>query len=295
MSEGLPYYNSSFQEINMPIISNLQVDNVLKKSDFSELRAGDIAFLKLDNTGILVPAIIEEVGVIDESDFCSINTVCQNFHDNNSSTAFDQYYHKACDKSQARSLPSPRPSGNVFSSTKLQPDPRCLFGMNFFNRENSGQSDITEMAPLQTKGVSKAYKESISESSKEIEEPGKSAEPILDRAEEKECLQRPCKRTKIVFSQELLQYEGYYHQVSKGRKKRGVKRSMRYFCKYEKCRKGFYRAQNLVMHLRVHFKIKKYQCEYCEEKFIQRGNLDKHIKRHCAIKNKIDQEGIIGG
>lgn len=62
--------------------------------------------------------------------------------------------------------------------------------MNFFDRENSKRGDTTKIPPLQPKGTLQASKESLNESSREVEEPENSPEPILARGEEQELHQK---------------------------------------------------------------------------------------------------------
>ena len=44
-------------------------------------------------------------------------------------------------------------------------------------------------------------------------------------------------------------------------------------CKYSDCRREFNKAQNFVVHLKMHLGIKKYSCEFCEKQFSQKGNM----------------------
>ena len=53
-----------------------------------------------------------------------------------------------------------------------------------------------------------------------------------------------------------------------------------YICKVNNCNKEFKRIQNLVMHLRVHFNVKNFFCQFCTKGFTQKGNLEKHMKQH---------------
>ena len=53
-----------------------------------------------------------------------------------------------------------------------------------------------------------------------------------------------------------------------------------YTCKVNNWGKEFKRIQNLVMHLRVHFNVKNYFCQFWTKSFTQKGNLEKHMKQH---------------
>ena len=51
------------------------------------------------------------------------------------------------------------------------------------------------------------------------------------------------------------------------------------------CGKSFSRSNNLKIHIDLnHKQINEFQCEYCEETFGRKLNLDKHLNKYCHIK-----------
>ncbi|CAI2386270.1 unnamed protein product [Moneuplotes crassus] len=82
------------------------------------------------------------------------------------------------------------------------------------------------------------------------------------------------------FLEELDEYQGSFEQLKPSIN--NGKKTHIFRCKVNGCNKGFHRAQNIVMHLRVHFGVKKFSCDYCERKFTQKGNRDKHMKLHLT-------------
>ncbi|CAI2385478.1 unnamed protein product [Moneuplotes crassus] len=85
-------------------------------------------------------------------------------------------------------------------------------------------------------------------------------------------------KNEINFGEELQQYQGFYEEL--GKPQTMDKNQTNYRCKVSMCNKGFSRAQNMVMHLRVHFGVKDYECNQCGKRFTQKGNKDKHMKLH---------------
>ena len=46
------------------------------------------------------------------------------------------------------------------------------------------------------------------------------------------------------------------------------------------CKKEFERPWNLLDHIRIHYDVRPYTCSYCNLRFIQKGNLNKHMMIH---------------
>ena len=53
-----------------------------------------------------------------------------------------------------------------------------------------------------------------------------------------------------------------------------------YICKYNGWNKEFTRTWNILDHARMHKKEKPFQCNVCQKRFTQKGNLKKHMKTH---------------
>lgn len=51
-------------------------------------------------------------------------------------------------------------------------------------------------------------------------------------------------------------------------------------CLHENCGKEFTKTRNLIIHSRVHTKLKPHSCEFCGKSFTQKCNLKKHIELH---------------
>jgi uncharacterized Zn-finger protein len=51
-------------------------------------------------------------------------------------------------------------------------------------------------------------------------------------------------------------------------------------CLHEGCGKEFKKTRNLIIHSRVHTKIRPHICQYCNKGFTQQCNLKKHVELH---------------
>ena len=51
-------------------------------------------------------------------------------------------------------------------------------------------------------------------------------------------------------------------------------------CLHEGCGKEFKKTRNLIIHSRVHTKIRPHVCQFCNKGFTQQCNLKKHIELH---------------
>lgn len=53
-----------------------------------------------------------------------------------------------------------------------------------------------------------------------------------------------------------------------------------FICKFDGCNKEFKRTWNMLDHARTHKGVKPFACQYWPRRFIQKGNLKKHLKQH---------------
>ncbi|CAI2372630.1 unnamed protein product [Moneuplotes crassus] len=76
----------------------------------------------------------------------------------------------------------------------------------------------------------------------------------------------------------------YLHSVTFESSKGPRRRKRTIYCKYPECDKVFFKTWNFVDHARMHLGIKPYECKRCDEKFTQKGNLKKHLKKYHKHK-----------
>ena len=55
-----------------------------------------------------------------------------------------------------------------------------------------------------------------------------------------------------------------------------------YICPIKNCDKIFKFKNNLIVHIRTHYKIKPYKCSYCPKTFNEKGNLKIHLRIHTG-------------
>ena len=60
------------------------------------------------------------------------------------------------------------------------------------------------------------------------------------------------------------------------------KKLYRFICPIKSCPKAFQFKNNLVTHIRTHFKIRPYICSYCFKAFNEKGNLKTHLRIHTG-------------
>ena len=79
----------------------------------------------------------------------------------------------------------------------------------------------------------------------------------------------------------LAELRGYDYTVEDKLDQRTGKIAPVYICKFEgDCNQEFPRSWNLLDHIRMHYNIRPYQCQYCNFRFTQKGNLNKHMVKH---------------
>lgn len=72
-----------------------------------------------------------------------------------------------------------------------------------------------------------------------------------------------------------LHYESREHYNAK------TKRTSRVLvCLHDGCGKEFKKTRNLIIHSRVHTKIRPHICQFCNKGFTQQCNLKKHVELH---------------
>ena len=60
------------------------------------------------------------------------------------------------------------------------------------------------------------------------------------------------------------------------------KRFYRFICPIKNCAKSFQFKNNLLIHIRTHYKIRPFICEYCSKSFNEKGNLKTHLRIHTG-------------
>ena len=53
-----------------------------------------------------------------------------------------------------------------------------------------------------------------------------------------------------------------------------------YTCSYEGCSKQYHKRWNLVDHIKTHLGVEPYECDTWGAKFVQKGNLKRHMRQH---------------
>lgn len=53
-----------------------------------------------------------------------------------------------------------------------------------------------------------------------------------------------------------------------------------FHCTYGNCAKVFYKKWNYNLHMKMHLKIKQFECKHCGKSFTQKCNYNKHLRTH---------------
>lgn len=89
------------------------------------------------------------------------------------------------------------------------------------------------------------------------------------------------------FDEEQLEVLNSYKFTTRFEPSKGPRRRKRFIiCGYEGCDREFTKAWNFLDHARMHTGERPYECEICQSKFTQRGNLTKHMKKHSRSSKK---------
>ena len=81
----------------------------------------------------------------------------------------------------------------------------------------------------------------------------------------------------------LSELQGFDYIVEERADEKDGKPSVVYICKHEgTCNQEFQRSWNLLDHVRMHYNIRPFVCQFCDFKFTQKGNLNKHMLKHLV-------------
>ena len=81
----------------------------------------------------------------------------------------------------------------------------------------------------------------------------------------------------------LVELQDYDYVIEEKLDPNTGKEAATFVCKYEgNCNQEFLRSWNLLDHIRMHYNIRPYECQYCNFKFTQKGNLNKHMLKHLV-------------
>ena len=79
----------------------------------------------------------------------------------------------------------------------------------------------------------------------------------------------------------MAELQGYDYAVEDRIDQKTGRIAPMFICKYQgDCDQEFPRSWNLLDHIRMHYNIRPYQCHYCNYRFTQKGNLNKHMVKH---------------
>ena len=59
-----------------------------------------------------------------------------------------------------------------------------------------------------------------------------------------------------------------------------------FFCAVPGCGKVFHKKWNFSLHMKTHYKIRQFECEFCGKRFTQKSNFNKHMQIHKTASLK---------
>ena len=64
--------------------------------------------------------------------------------------------------------------------------------------------------------------------------------------------------------------------------KKNITKTLLYYCPIKECPKVFKFRNNLIIHIRTHYKVRPFACSYCSKRFNEKGNLKTHLRIHTG-------------
>jgi uncharacterized Zn-finger protein len=85
---------------------------------------------------------------------------------------------------------------------------------------------------------------------------------------------------RLKYQEKRLQENGLSYESRETYNPKTKRTSRVLVCLHEGCGKEFKKTRNLIIHSRVHTKIRPHICQFCNKGFTQQCNLKKHIELH---------------
>ncbi|CAI2372684.1 unnamed protein product [Moneuplotes crassus] len=255
--------NQDAVEVNCTLNSQVfgEAQNDFRNLQTTNMPVQNMALIEQSGLGYLAPVIIEPMELDENNILRPLNSVSSSFQQPQNHNFHCNFYAENYSSSNRLEI------GDYNPHLATAPQPTDAFsGLAQAPERAEASLRLTMNKPVKEERGSSIYKiEEEKEERKESHSQGSSQG-------------RRRAKNEINFGEELQQYQGFYEEL--GRPQSINKNEINYRCKVSTCNKGFSRAQNMVMHLRVHFGVKNYVCNQCGKRFTQKGNKDKHMKLH---------------